>query len=63
MDLLIRCLIYLFVMFLITIVYAGQYHDTARATVQDAAYKTGKFVGYTVLVVLVMELSFLLFID
>lgn len=63
LPVLIRFLIYALVMFLIMIVYTGQQHDTARAILSDSVRKTGKFVWWTVILVVFMEVCFWLFID
>ena len=63
MNLLIRILLYTFVLFLIMIVYTGQQHDSARVILRDSVTKTGKFLWWTFLLVVVMELCFWLFID
>lgn len=63
MSLIIRVLIYLFVLFLVMIVYTGQQHDNARAILGDAAAKTGRFLMWSTVLVVVMELCFWLFID
>ena len=63
MALLTRILIYVLVMFLIMIVYTGQQHDHAKAILADSTRKTGKFVWWTVILVVVMEICFWMFID
>jgi TRAP-type mannitol/chloroaromatic compound transport system permease small subunit len=63
MELLVRALLYTVVMFCIMVVYTGQQHATAASTLGDAGRKTGKFVAWTVVLVLVMEVCFWLFIE
>ena len=63
MELLIRVLLYTVVMFCIMVVYTGQQHGTARGTLWDAGRKTGRFVAWTAVFVLVMEACFWLFIE
>lgn len=59
----VRLLIYIPVMFLILVVFLGQKHDNAADTLHEAGLKTIKWVGYTIVLVLVMELCFLVFVD
>ena len=63
MTLVIRVVIYAVVLFLIMIVYTGQQHDNARAILRDSVRKTGKFVWWTFLLVVVMQFCFWLFVD
>lgn len=63
MNLVIRVVLYAFVLFLIMIVYTGQQHDSVRAILRDSVHKTGKFLWWTLLLVVVMEACFWLFID
>lgn len=63
MDLLVRLVIYLIVMFLIMVVYTGQHHDAPRSILSDSVRKTVKFVGWTIGLVVVMEICFYLFIE
>lgn len=60
---LVRLLIYIPVMFLIMVVFIGQKHDNAADTVRESMLKTMKWVGWTIVLVLVMELCFLAFVD
>ncbi len=60
---LVRLLIYIPVMFLILVVFIGQKHDNAADTLRESALKTVKWVGWTIVLVLVMELCFLAFVD
>lgn len=60
---LVRLLIYVPVMFLILVVFLGQKHDNAADTLRESVFKTAKWVGYTIALVVVMELCFLLFVD
>ena len=62
-DLLVRVVIYTVVMFLIMVVYTGQQHGEPRPILHDSLRKTGKFVGYTAILVVVMQACFWLFID
>lgn len=63
MDLILRLLIYAVVLFLIMLVYTGQHYDNAKETLHQAAFKTGKFVGWTAVLILIMNLCFWMFID
>ena len=63
MNLVIRIALYAVVLFLIMIVYTGQQHDNAKAILHDSVRKTGKFLWWTAILVIVMQLCFLLFID
>ena len=63
MDLIFRILLYTVVMFLIMIVYTGQFHAEPRAILVDSVRKTVKFVLWTAVLVVVMEISFYFFID
>jgi hypothetical protein len=60
---LVRIVIYAVVMFLIMVVYTGQYSDNAGDILRDSVRKTGKFLAWTGILVLVMDLCFWLFID
>jgi hypothetical protein len=59
----VRLLIYIPVMFLILVVFLGQKHDNAADTLRESGIKTIKWVGYTIVLVVVMELCFLVFVD
>lgn len=61
--LLLRIAIYAVVMFLIMVVYTGQYYDTAGDILRDSVRKTGKFLAWTGILIVVMELCFWLFVD
>ena len=63
MSLVIRLVLYVVVMFLITLVYTGQNHTEPGDILKDSVRKTGRFVGWTLVLVVVMELCFWLFID
>ena len=63
MNLLIRLALYVVVMFLIMLVYTGQNHEDVGVIARDSARKTAKFVGWTMVLVVVMELCFWLFVD
>ena len=52
-----------YLLFLIMVVYTGQQHDNAGDILRDSVRKTGKFLGWTAILVVVMELCFWLFID
>ena len=60
---LVRIALYAVVLFLIMVVYTGQQHDNAGDILRDSVRKTGKFLGWTAILVVVMELCFWLFID
>jgi len=60
---LVRFAIYTVVLFLIMVVYTGQHHDDAGDILRESVRKTGKFLGWTAVLVVVMELCFWLFID
>ena len=60
---LVRLVIYAVAMFLIMVVYTGQHYDNAGDILRDSVRKTGKFLAWTGILVLVMELCFWLFID
>ena len=62
-PLLVRVLLYTVVLFLIMIVYTGQQHDNAPAILRDSVRKTGKFLWWSLLLVVVMEVCFWMFID
>ena len=59
---LVRLLIYIPVMFLILVVFIGQKHDNAADTMRESAAKTVKWVGWTIVLVLVMEVCFWAFV-
>ncbi len=59
----IRILIYVVVMYLIMIVYTGQQHDNAKAILVDSTRKAGKFLWWSLVLVIVMEVCFRLFIE
>ena len=59
----VRLLIYIPVMFLILVVFLGQKHDNAADTLREAVFKTLKWVAWTIVLVLVMEICFWLFVD
>ncbi len=59
----VRLLIYIPVMFLILVVYVGQRHDNARDTIRESARATVKWVSLTIVLVVIMELSFWLIVD
>ena len=61
--LLLRIAIYAVVMFLIMVVYTGQHYDTAGDILRDSVRKTGKFLAWTGILIVVMELCFWLFVD
>lgn len=63
MNLVIRILIYAVVMFLIMIVYTGQQHDNAKDILADSVRKCGRFMWWSLVLVLVMELCVWLFIE
>ena len=58
-----RIILYTVVLFLIMLVYTGQQHDEGKAVLQDSVRKTGKFLWWTLILIVVMEVSFWLFID
>ncbi len=60
---LVRLLIYIPVMFLILVVFLGQKHDNAADTLREAVLKTLKWVGWTIVLVLVMQICFWAFVD
>ena len=59
----VRLLIYIPVMFLILVVYIGQRHDNARDTIRESVRATVKWVSWTIVLVVIMELSFWLIVD
>ncbi len=63
MNLLIRVLLYVPILYLIMIVYVGQRHDNARDTLRGAGKLTVKGLLYTAILVLIMESLEWLFID
>ena len=62
-GLLFRLAIYVPVLFLIAVVVVGQQHVTARETIRDAVGRTGRWLGYTAVLVLIALLITWLFID
>ena len=60
---LVRLLIYIPVMFLILVVFLGQKHDNAADTLRESVRKTLKWVGWTIALVLVMQVCFCAFVD
>ncbi|MEE9127423.1 MAG: hypothetical protein V3U11_09810 [Planctomycetota bacterium] len=60
---LVRLLIYIPVMFLILVVFLGQKHDNAADTLRESVRKTLKWVGWTIVLVLVMQVCFWAFVD
>ncbi len=62
MALLTRAAIYAVVLFLIMIVFTGQQHDNSRDILRDSVRKTAKYLAWTGVLVVVMEVSFWLFI-
>lgn len=61
--LIVRIALYAVVMFLVMIVYTGQQFDNARDILRDSVRKTGKFLAWTGILVVVMEVCFWLFIS
>ena len=59
----VRLLIYIPVMFLILVVFIGQKHDNAADTLRESVAKTVKWVGWTIVLVLLMEACFWGFVD
>ncbi len=59
----VRLLIYIPVMFLILVVFLGQKHDNAADTLRESVRKTLKWVGWTIVLVLVMQVCFWAFVD
>lgn len=62
MSLLFRFLVYVPVLFLIGVVITGQHHTTARDTLRAAAARSLRWLVWSVLLVVVMELLGLVFI-
>lgn len=62
MSLLFRFLVYVPVLFLIGVVITGQHHATARDTLRAAASRSLRWLVWSVLLVLVLELLGLVFI-
>jgi hypothetical protein len=62
-NLLLRLLVYVPVLFLIALVVVGQQHVTARETVRDAGRRTVRWLGYTAAIVAVMLAIEFVFID
>jgi len=63
MSWILRFLLYVPVLYLITIVFAGQRHDNARDTLRSALRMTVRAFVYTVVLILVMFVLEWLFID
>ena len=63
MQLVWHVLIYTVVMFLIMIVYTGQHHSDPKAILRDSVWKTGKFVGWSAALVVVMQGCFYSCVD
>lgn len=63
MSWLVRLLIYVPVLLLICIVYAGQRHDNARDTIRTSVRMTVRMFVYTVVLVVGMQVCEFLFID
>ncbi|MBL9079676.1 MAG: hypothetical protein JNL08_19385 [Planctomycetes bacterium] len=62
MNLLLRIAVYVPVLFLIAIVIVGQHHATAADTVRAAVRRTGRWLVWSLLLVLCMLVLELLFI-
>ncbi len=62
MDWLLRLVIYVPVVYLVMIVYAGQHQEDARGALRAAVKSTAKVVLWTVVAVAVMELLEYLFL-
>ena len=60
---LVRLAIYVPVMFLILVGFFSQKHDNAKDTLREASGKTVKWVGWTIALVLLMQVCFWLFVD
>ena len=54
MTYVMRVLLYTFCLFLVMIVYTGQRHATAEATLRAAAQMTARVLGWSIVGVLVM---------
>ncbi|HZN41642.1 MAG TPA: hypothetical protein VFD82_22755 [Planctomycetota bacterium] len=54
MSLLFRLVVYVPVLFLIAIVVVGQHHTTARDTVRAAVVRTGRWVIWSVVLIVCM---------
>jgi hypothetical protein len=63
MSLLLRILLYAVCLYLVMIVYTGQKHSTARATLAAAARKTGKWLAWSAVGASVMLVLQLVMID
>ena len=61
-DLLFRLAVFLPVLFLIAIVITGQHHVTARETLKDATRRSLRWLIYTTVLVIGMQVFSLLFI-
>jgi hypothetical protein len=54
MSLAFRLLVYLPVLFLVALVVVGQHHTTARETLQGAIARTGRWLVWSAILVVVM---------
>lgn len=54
MSLLFRLVVYVPVLFLIAIVVVGQHHTTARDTIRAAVVRTGRWVIWSVVLIVCM---------
>jgi len=54
MSLLFRLVVYVPVLFLIAVVVVGQHHTTARDTVRAAVVRTGRWVIWSVVLIVCM---------
>lgn len=63
MSLVLRYLFYAPILFLIVVVVTSQWHATAAATLRGSVRPFVKWYGYTLLLVLIMNVLQLLFID
>jgi len=62
MSLLFRLVVYVPVLFLIAIVVVGQHHTTARDTLRAAVARTGRWLLWSLVLVVTMLVLELLFI-
>ncbi|MBK8099788.1 MAG: hypothetical protein IPK26_22010 [Planctomycetes bacterium] len=62
MNLMLRLLIYVPVLFLIAIVVMGQFHDNANDTLRAAVRRTGRWIVWTTGLVVAMSVLGFLFI-
>jgi hypothetical protein len=62
MSLLFRLVVYVPVLFLIAIVVVGQHHTTARDTLRAAVVRTGRWLLWSLVLVVTMLVLELLFI-